>query len=406
MRHTLVMRQPAAWWSGQWREGLPLGNGFTGALVYGGAVHEKILLNHARCWRETYQSELPDVSELLPEMRRRILAGDVLGADGLLARALTERGYAGQTGYPFPIADLRLETPVVEGFMHYRRALELDSAQAFVEYDDAGHHYRRRAFVSSADDVLALELVSDAELANVSVGLSVHLPDEVNSRGICLPEDEQVVSEGEYILYAARVDGEDFGAVARVMHGPGRVLVLCAVFPDGGRDERWDELKRRLAGLPMDYSALLERHLPAWRARLNRCQLRLDDSEFEPDALNERLLERAWDGQCPNALIERMWEYGRYLITAATAPGSLPCPLMGLWSGEYRAGWAFNMANINLEMIYWQALPARAPELMLPVFDYYDAMLPGMRENARRIFGCRGIVLSAVSAPEIGRAHV
>lgn len=403
MRHTLVMRQPAAWWSGQWREGLPLGNGFTGALVYGGAVHEKILLNHARCWRETYQSELPDVSELLPEMRRRILAGDVLGADGLLARALTERGYAGQTGYPFPIADLRLETPVVEGFMHYRRALELDSAQAFVEYDDAGHHYRRRAFVSSADDVLALELVSDAELANVSVGLSVHLPDEVNSRGICLPEDEQVVSEGEYILYAARVDGEDFGAVARVMRGPGRVLVLCAVFPDGGRDERWDELKRRLAGLPMDYSALLERHLPAWRARLNRCQLRLDDSEFEPDALNERLLERAWDGQCPNALIERMWEYGRYLLTAATAPGSLPCPLMGLWSGEYRAGWAFNMANINLEMIYWQALPARAPELMLPVFDYYDAMLPGMRENARRIFGCRGIVLSAVSAPGDGR---
>ena len=30
-------------------------------------------------------------------------------------------------------------------------------------------------------------------------------------------------------------------------------------------------------------------------------------------------------------------------------------------------------------------------------------MLPGMRENARRIFGCRGIVLSAVSAPGDGR---
>src|SRR5699024_7085747 len=132
---------------------------------------------------------------------------------------------------------------------------------------------------------------------------------------------------------------------------PGRVLVLCAVFPDGGRDERWDELKRRLAGLPMDYAALLERHLPAWRARLNRWQLRLDDSEFEPDALNERLLERAWDGQCRSALIERVWECGGCLISAATAPGSLPCPLMGLWSGEYRAGWAFNMANINLEMI-------------------------------------------------------
>lgn len=99
-----------------------------------------------------------------------------------------------------------------------------------------------------------------------------------------------------------------------------------------------------------------------------------------------------------------MWAFGRHLLICATREGGLPCPLMGLWDGEYGADWAFNMANINLEMIYWQAVGGNLPELLLPVCDYYDAMLDDMRENARKLYGCDGIWLSAVSAPGCGRS--
>ena len=403
MRHRLVTRQPAGWWNGQWREGLPLGDGFTGALVYGGAAHERIMLSHARCWRETRQPEMPDVSDVLPEMRRLILAGRVPEADAMLVSALRERGYDADTGYPFPICDIAIETPVVRGFRRYRRELDLASAQALVCYEDDGCEYRRRAFVSRADGVFVLELSAARALDDVRVELGVHRPDEVNARDIRLPGDAETVREGEYICYAARVDGDDLGAVARVKREERRLTVVAAVFPEGARTARWTELRARLDALPLDYDALMARHLPLWQALAGRCELRLEDGEFGPDATNEELLARAYEGECPNALAERMWEFGRYLLMSATAPGSLPCPLMGLWSGEYRAGWAFNMANINLEMIYWQALPGRMSELALPVFDYYDGMLPGMRENARRLFGCRGIVLTAVSGPGNGR---
>jgi len=50
-------------------------------------------------------------------------------------------------------------------------------------------------------------------------------------------------------------------------------------------------------------------------------------------------------------------------------------------------------------MTYWQVLPGRMTELMLPVFDYYEKNIDDMRENARKLYGCRGIYLPAVSTP-------
>lgn len=96
-----------------------------------------------------------------------------------------------------------------------------------------------------------------------------------------------------------------------------------------------------------------------------------------------------------------VWTLPAHLRDAGGRPA---VPLMGLWDGEYGADWAFNMANINLEMIYWQAVGGNLPELLLPVCDYYDAMLDDMRENARKLYGCDGIWLSAVSAPGCGRS--
>ena len=43
-------------------------------------------------------------------------------------------------------------------------------------------------------------------------------------------------------------------------------------------------------------------------------------------------------------------------------------------------------------MTYSQALPGNMPELMMSYFNYFDSMVADYQINARRIFGCRGIV--------------
>ena len=60
------------------------------------------------------------------------------------------------------------------------------------------------------------------------------------------------------------------------------------------------------------------------------------------------------------------------------------------------------MANENLQMIYWQSLSGQLAETHLPVFDYFDRMMDDFRENAQKLYGCRGIYVPAVSTPESG----
>jgi alpha-L-fucosidase 2 len=60
------------------------------------------------------------------------------------------------------------------------------------------------------------------------------------------------------------------------------------------------------------------------------------------------------------------------------------------------------MYNVNFALIYWQALTGNLPELLRLALDYTEAMLPQLRENAKKVFGCRGILINSVNAPDSG----
>ena len=116
MSYKLIMKRPASWWNGNWREGTPLGNGLHGALMYGYTAHERIMLTHTRLWREGRSMDMPDVSDVLPKMREMIFAGDVPSADRMIADALKARGYGPREAFPVPAADLNISLPAVRGF--------------------------------------------------------------------------------------------------------------------------------------------------------------------------------------------------------------------------------------------------------------------------------------------------
>jgi alpha-L-fucosidase 2 len=60
------------------------------------------------------------------------------------------------------------------------------------------------------------------------------------------------------------------------------------------------------------------------------------------------------------------------------------------------------MINENLLMNYWQALPGGMDQEALGVFNFYESNLKEYRENARKLYGCRGIFIPALSSPETG----
>jgi len=248
--------------------------------------------------------------------------------------------------------------------------------------------------------------------AGSRIDLTVHGTDRIGVQQNMLHHVQTLRME-DRICFKAEIGGQEHGAVAKIIRGS-RMLILVKLYTVGHSAEKWQELGRELDTLPTDYDVLHDRHIVEHRALFDRCRFMLDEPTPTDAASNETLvdispnetlLDASYESGMPNALAERMWYFGRYLLISGTRTGGLPLNLTGLWSGEYRAFWAFNMANINLEMTYWQALPGGLEELMLPVFDYYDSAMDDMKENARKLYGCKGIFLPAVTMPG-GMKHV
>src|SRR5262245_57406295 len=81
-QHDLILwyRQPAA----RWVEALPIGNGRLGAMVFGGVASERLQLNEDTLWSGGPRNwDNPRAREVLPEVRRRLAAGDYASADAL-----------------------------------------------------------------------------------------------------------------------------------------------------------------------------------------------------------------------------------------------------------------------------------------------------------------------------------
>ena len=60
------------------------------------------------------------------------------------------------------------------------------------------------------------------------------------------------------------------------------------------------------------------------------------------------------------------------------------------------------MANENIQMMYWHALGGGLACLIPALFEYYNSLMPDFRENARKLFGCRGIFIPAGTTPAGG----
>ncbi|GII03505.1 glycosyl hydrolase family 95 catalytic domain-containing protein [Planobispora takensis] len=92
--------------------------------------------------------------------------------------------------------------------------------------------------------------------------------------------------------------------------------------------------------------------------------------------------------------VGRLFGAGRYAVISSS--GESPPTLQGVWSGTYDPPWrsGFTMDG-NLASAVAGLAVTGTPELATAVFDLADAMVEDFRENARRLYGCRGILVPA-----------
>ncbi|GHH86989.1 glycosyl hydrolase family 95 catalytic domain-containing protein [Streptomyces capitiformicae] len=405
----------------RWEDAFLSGNGRHGAMVFGDPNDDRVIVTHHTLVRPNggETARPPKLADELPALQDRLLAGELTAAEGFTD------GRELQWVQPFhPGFQVRLRRSAPAGGT-YRRSV--DFTTGVVEAECEG--WRSRVFVSRADDVivqyvtgrgLTLDIALDHRLPSAPAHLAVGHGTVLTPDGALLslraryPGSERAYTGMTLVI----VDGGRTTLTPPGLHieHPGlhiehadSVLLLTRVRRHTGELDAMAEREGLRQLLPSGegqaagkdpYGHLLERHLDPHRTAYTRASLTLDADDTERALPGSELIRRP---DSP-ALLERLFAAGRYHLLSAA--GMLPPRLVGLWTGDWDTAWAgafTNDANLNLQTA--SAAAAALPEVTEAHAALIHGQLADWRENARAIFGARGVVAPPHSDGETGLTY-
>ena len=423
-----------------WQDALPTGNGRISALVYGNVYADKVLLNHERWWYKESTPELPDFSGLLSKVRKLMEEGKYAEADRVFPEEMARHRPLAAAALFQPGVDLRVESVLKGEFRDYARTLDMSAGEVKVGFSD-GESFCRQLFVSRIDEAAVMRIRGGRPwsgriwLEPHELEKAVGIFGEPFEHGLTFSSSAEGAllhlkglrgavgeEEGDHFAIIGREDREKhFGAFVRVCPKGGSLRVL----PDSANDlnvmmppqartclsgvlfeiaeaeevtllirlyegeAEMARAKAELLALDPDYDRLFARHCAVHRELFLRTGVTFGE---ETDRANEELLLSAFERGADLELLNKLYFYGRYLLIISAREGCLPAHLSGKWNGDYFAPWrGVYFTDENSEIIYWQAYAGNLPELLLPLFALFESQMDDYRENAKKMFGCRGI---------------
>ncbi|MFI8257569.1 glycosyl hydrolase family 95 catalytic domain-containing protein [Streptomyces filamentosus] len=400
----------------RWEDAFLTGNGRHGALVHGDPADDRVIVTHHRLVRPHHRpgdTDPPLLADRLPALQDALLAGDRTAADtftdgrplrrvpsfhpGFLTRVRDE------SGRPLPAT---------------RRSVDFTTGVATAVSGDR----TSRVLVSRADDVLVqyvtcpgprvhLELDHRLDGAPPGLGTGRGVATARRTTLLTLRVDHPGPTPGHtgvtlVLADAGRTTVTDRGVRAE---GAGRLLLLTrAVRHEGPRDpaEETAEEAAALYALAGDdgpaaaYARLLDRHTALHRTAYRRVALDLGADPEDRALPGSALLGRP----AGPALLERLFAAGRHHLLSAS--GMLPPRLCGLWTGDWDTAWsgAFTTdANLGLQTA--SAVAADLPEVVEAQRALIEGQAADWRDNARAVFGTRGIVAPAHTDGTTGHTY-
>ena len=418
---TMWYRRPAS----QWVEALPIGNGRLGAMVFGGIERERLQLNDGTLWSGGPSDwNNPKAPAVLAEVRRLIAVERYAEAD------VAAKGMQGPfTQSYLPLGNLYL------AFEHgdaarggYRRELDISSAMTTVRYRTGATSYTREVFASHPDQVIVIRLAADKPgMISFTASLDSQLRHTLASDAGVLKligrapanVDPSYHDQAVPVIYndtegmrfethlAARATGGRTWIENGELHVQGAdevILQLAAAtsfngsMKSPGRDGRVPgpiaAAQLRNAG-EKSFEQLRAAHVADHRALFDRVSLEIAPSSPSVAApvdvpTDERINAR---GANDPTLVEKFFQYGRYLLIASSRPGGQPANLQGIWNDQVRPPWSSNFTiNINTEMNYWPAESTNLAELHEPLLELIERLAVNGRTTARVNYGARGWV--------------
>lgn len=403
--------------AGIWEEALPLGNGKTGAMVFGGITRERFQLNDNTLWSGYPASgNNSDGPTVLPQVRKAIFEGDYTKATTLWKKM--QGPYSARY---LPLGDLSLNYDLKDTVVSsYYRDLNLNNAVSTVRFKTGGVTYTRETLISYPDKIMVVRLTADKKGAlNFSIGLTSKLRYNTSAA-----ESNYLILKGKAPKHVANRDYEPFQVVydenpngegmnfeihvkvkteggsvkadstsLKVQNANAVTLYLSeATSFNGfnkspgfqGKDPSIEAKANLNNALTKSFSQIKARHITDYQQLFKRVEFNLGVNE---EALklptNERLLTFN-KHKNDNQLQVLYYQFGRYLMIASSRPGSRPTNLQGIWNDKVIPPWGSNYTtNINTEMNYWLAENTNLSECHQPLFDFMKELAVNGAKTAK-----------------------
>lgn len=400
----LRYRQPAR----QWVEALPVGNGFMGAMVYGGVEVEEIQLNEGTFWGGgPHRNDAEHALENLSRVRQLIFDGKAGEAQKLMQKTFM----TGRNGMPYQtLGSLRIENMGrTTSITNYERILDLATATTRTQWTDAtGVTYTREVIASLPAHVIAIHITSSkAKTLNFCLRFTSPIDIERKHSGKALTmtgmgRDHEGVKGVVKMLTETKVklcDGHQqlTDSTLTVTDATEAVIYIAAATNFVNYNNVSANAAKRTASMmktveKLSWEQLYDDHLTAYRKYFDRVRLHLAGSPAEVDTMQtHHRVTRFSEGKTDPALLALMFNYGRYLLISSSQPGGQAAGLQGLWNKDILAPWDGKYTiNINTEMNYWPAEVCNLSEMAEPLFDLICDLSQTGRETARTMYGARG----------------
>jgi len=389
-------------------------------MVFGRTDEERIQINEDTYWTGgPYSTTVEGGSRSLPEVRRLIFDGDLVGAHRLLGRSLM--GYPVEQQKYQSLGALVLKFPDAGKVSSstYRNELDLDSAIVTTTYESGGVRFRREVFVSPVDQAIVVRLTASEP---GSVSFSAQLRGERNQAHSNYATDyfrmdgnggDGLIVRGKSadylgvegrLRYVSKLRAIPRGGEMKVVddtlivRGADEVLLLVAAatsfvdYRDVSADpaKRVDDALRAAAGKSFD--ELRAAHVAEHQRLFRRVSIRLRKTASSNLPTDERL--KAFDGANDPDLAALVFQFGRYLLISSSRPGTQPANLQGIWNTDMNPMWDSKYTtNINLQMNYWPAEVGNLSETAQPLFRLIREVSDQGAGVAREHYGARGWVL-------------
>ncbi len=350
-----------------WDEGLPLGNGALGCLVWGPLENLRFSLDKAGLWDLTPAPETLR-TDFTYETMCRYVAEQKWGA----LKALFDAPYSYATPTKLPVGAVTL-SGLPE--MPYDAELSLPDATASICWEDGSLN----VWMAAAAPLLVLEAETPAYLS-----LAMHPPAYGQTENPFQDHLCRALAELNYPAPVLLADGflqeisDDrcYCVLTRKIVTEGKTVFLITA-ADGAQG---DDLLRQCRTLlyQADWAALRKAHEAWWSDYWRKSGISI-----------------------PSEALEQIWYRGNYLLGSGSRLGEAPMPLQGVWTANQNAlpPWKGDYHNdLNTQFTYSGYLTANHHSQGSAFLEYLWQLLPAARRFAKAFYGTEGICFPGVMA--------